>query len=299
MFLQRKNNNKLMAPQEHAPSFAADSITDKEFAKFAALIFQESGINLTDRKKELLRTRSGKRMRQLGLRSFSEYYRAVTDDPSGSELVVLLDAISTNLTSFFREDRHFEYIERQALPRITERRNGTGARRLRIWSAGCSTGEEPYSIAIITAQYLHSHSGWDVKLLATDISTKALDTARRGVYRQERLRDIPQALLRTHFLKGRGPADGHYRVKPELQKMIVFRRLNLIQDAYPFRGTFDVIFCRNVMIYFDKPTQAALVNRLYRYLDPGGYLFIGHSESLAGVDTPFKFMQPTIYQKAV
>jgi chemotaxis protein methyltransferase CheR len=118
------------------------------------------------------------------------------------------------------------------------------------------------------------------------------------VYRQERLRGVPQALLRTYFLKGQSQASGHYRVKPDLQKMIVFRRLNLIQDAYPFRGMFDIIFCRNVMIYFDKPTQAALINRFYRYLEPGGYLFIGHSESLTGVETQFKFKQPTIYQKA-
>lgn len=270
-------------------------LSDAEFQAFSDLVYKKAGINLHAGKKELVRARLAKRLREDGFDSFGEYYQFVINDETGDELVQLLDSISTNLTNFFREPKHFQFMVQVFLPEISRAAAKKG-RRLRIWSAGCSTGEEPYSIAITVLENMPDLEQWDVKILATDLSTKVLATARRGIYPFERLADISPEVLRRWFQKGQGDWAGWFKVKDQVKRLIVFRRLNLI-EPFPFQRSFDLIFCRNVMIYFDKKTQADLTARLHQVLADGGYLLIGHSESLTGVNQAFNYIQPTIYRK--
>jgi len=271
-------------------------LSDSEFQAFSDLVYKKAGINLHAGKKELVRARLAKRIREDGFESFGEYYHFVINDETGDELVQLLDSISTNLTNFFREPKHFQFMAQVFLPEIKHVALKKGGRRLRIWSAGCSTGEEPYSIAVTVLENLPDFDRWDIKILATDLSTRVLQTARQGVYRAERLADIPQEVLRRYFQKGRGDWNGWFKVKDQVKRLVVFRRLNLVEPL-PFRKPINLIFCRNVMIYFDKNTQTDLVARLYQVLADGGYLLIGHSESLTGVSQTFHYIQPTIYRK--
>jgi len=267
-------------------------LTDEEFKSFKDLIYNKCGICLHEGKKELVRARLNKRLRQTGIKSFSEYYRYLTHEDNGNELVVMLDAISTNKTSFFREIKHFDFLKEKVFPRYA---SGEYGRRLRFWSAACSSGEEPYTLAISLLEHFGS-SNFDIKILATDISTKVLGEAQRGVYTSDKIEDIPNPLIRTYFQQGRGRQQGFYRVKPNLRDLISFKRFNLM-DKFPFNTVFQFIFCRNVMIYFDKKTQERLVNKFHQCIIPGGYLMIGHSESLTGVNHPFKYIQPSVYQK--
>lgn len=266
-------------------------ISTDEFLRFRTLIYDESGISLSDQKKSLLASRLSKRLRDLGLGTFSDYYEKVTDDPSREEFTRMLDLISTNKTDFFREPKHFEFLRDRILPELTQ------SKRVRIWSSASSTGEEPYTIAMTLYDGVQNPSQWDFKILASDLSTRVLAKAAAGLYDEERVRDVPPDVVKRHFLRGRGESEGMLKVKPHLAEMIRFRRLNLMDDHFPIKSPLDLIFCRNVMIYFDRPTQEKLVNKFYRYLKPGGYLFIGHSESLQWVTHPFKSLAPTIYQK--
>jgi chemotaxis protein methyltransferase CheR len=267
------------------------SITTDEFQRFRTLIYDESGISLNDQKKSLLASRLAKRLRDLDLKSFSEYYKAVTEDPTREEFTRLLDLVSTNKTDFFREPKHFDFLREQILPGLED------VKRIRIWSSACSTGEEPYTIAMTLYEGVQNPEQWDFKILASDLSTRVLAKAASGVYDEDRFRDVPPDVLKRHFLRGRGEQAGLYKVKPHLADVIAFRRLNLMDDRFPIKNPLDLIFCRNVMIYFDRPTQEVLVNKFHRYLKPGGHLFIGHSESLQWVTHPFKSVAPTIYQK--
>ena len=272
-------------------------LRDAEFRDISRLVFERAGICLGDHKKDLVRTRLQKRLRALSMGSYGDYYRYVTSEPDGAEeLIHLLDAISTNKTDFFRENQHFEFLQAEALPKLLLTREKE-QRRLRFWSAGCSSGEEPYTLAMVLSKAIPNLRAWDLRILATDISTRALQRATEGRYNADQIAGVP-AMMRSEFLTsiGAGP-DKTYLIKPELKDFIAFRRLNLMDDQFPFQGRFDVIFCRNVMIYFDKPTQERLVNKFHHYLAPGGYLFIGHSESLAGIQTPFRYLRPTIYRK--
>jgi chemotaxis protein methyltransferase CheR len=273
-------------------------LTDREFQLFRSLIFEKSGITLNDGKKELVRTRLGSKLRKGGFGSFKDYYNHVLDDRTGEELVTLLDAISTNLTSFFREINHFHYLRNHIIPEIMERKKNDSDKEIRGWSAGCSSGEEPYSLAFTLADILRGERGWDVKLLATDISTKVLGRAARGVYTEEQGKTVPKDMASRFLDKMVDDGDRLYKVRPEIKSLIQFKRFNLMTPSFPFRRGFDFIFCRNVMIYFDKPTQQTLVNKFYGSLSEGGYLMIGHSESLTGVQHRFKYMQPTIYKKS-
>ncbi|CUQ67262.1 CheR family methyltransferase [Candidatus Nitrospira inopinata] len=267
------------------------SITRDEFRRFQKLIYDESGIALNDQKESLLVSRLMKRLRELGVDTFSEYYEKVTGDPTGEEFTKLLDCVSTNKTDFFREPRHFAFLREQILPQLER------DKRVRIWSSACSTGEEPYTIAITLYEGVRDPAQWDFKILASDLSTRVLARAASGVYEEERLRDVEPAVLRRHFLRGRGEREGLFKIKPHLASVVRFRRINLMDDQFPIKTPLDVIFCRNVMIYFDRPTQEQLVNKFHRYLKPGGYLCIGHSESLQWVRHPFKLVAPTIYRK--
>lgn len=271
-------------------------LSEKEFQAFSDLVHQKAGINLHSGKKQLVRARLATRIRSLKLGTFSQYYDYVINDHKGDELVLLLDSISTNLTQFFREPKHFDFMAEKFLPELAAARLKSDQRQIRVWSAGCSTGEEPYSIAITLLDNLSSFTGWDIKILATDLSTRVLGVARQAVYAEERVRDIPSATMRKYFQAGRGDWSGCFKVKDAVKKLVVFRRLNLM-DPLPFSNPMDLIFCRNVMIYFDKKTQGELVDRLYQSLAKDGYLFIGHSESLTGVKHSFKYVQPTVYRK--
>ncbi len=273
-------------------------INDKEFSLFQRLIYNESGINLTPAKKELLKSRLMKRLRERSLTSFKEYYQYVTEeDTTGEELVSMLDCISTNLTEFFRESAHFDFLSKKVLPVLSENKRKKREKKIRVWCAGCSTGEEPYSISMILSECLEQLSGWDIKILATDLSTRVLKKATQGIYAKDRLRGIPLQMLNTYFKRGEHNLKDCYQIKDFLKNLIVFRRLNLTDETFPFKGQLDFIFCRNVMIYFDKQTQSKLVAKFYKHLAPDGYLFIGHSESLAGTETRFRYVRPTIYQK--
>jgi chemotaxis protein methyltransferase CheR len=270
-------------------------VSEQEFTRISDMVYQHCGINLHDGKKELVQARIARQMRVGGFQTAGDYLEYVLADASGEKFSELIDALSTNLTSFFRENQHFEHLAGRFLPGLIERRRKQGRRSIRAWSAGCSSGEEPYTLAIVLAEALGADSGFDVKLLATDISRRVLATARAGVYDESRIETIEPRLRCRYFTDG--PKPGSVRVIPQLQKMIRFNYLNL-QESWPFSGPFDFIFCRNVMIYFDKPTQERLVNRFHDCLACGGLLFTGHSESLTGVKHPFAFVKPTIYARA-
>lgn len=275
----------------------AIDLTDREFQLLRALIFEKSGITLNDGKKELVRTRLGSKLRKGGFASFKDYYNYVVNDRTGEELVTLLDAISTNLTSFFREINHFNYLRKHIIPEVMERKRHDSPKEIRAWSAGCSSGEEPYSLAFTLSDILRGDRGWGVKLLATDLSTKVLARAAKGVYTGEQVKTVPKEMASKFLDRTAEDGDRLYRVRPEIREMIQFKRFNLMTPTFPFKRGFDFIFCRNVMIYFDKPTQQVLINKFYGSLSEGGYLLIGHSESLTGVQHRFKYMQPTIYKK--
>ncbi|MCK4303562.1 MAG: protein-glutamate O-methyltransferase CheR [Candidatus Eisenbacteria sp.] len=277
-----------------ANPFAPTSLTEAQFHKISELVKRLAGINLHVGKMQLVKARLNKRLRDLGMTSFAQYLAFLEDDKSGNELVSMLDALSTNLTNFFREPTHFDYLRTTILPRILQ---SGKSRRIRVWSAGCSTGEEPYTICITLLETIPNMGLWDVKILATDLSTQVLKRAAQGVYSEARFEGVPRAVVHKYFdkVKSDGP-ETNYQVKGVLRQLVTFGRLNLM-EAWPMTGPFDVIFCRNVMIYFEKPTQAKLIQRYYDLLCPGGVFFLGHSESLTGTNHRFKYIQPTIYEK--
>jgi chemotaxis protein methyltransferase CheR len=269
---------------------AADDLTSAQFARVASLVRHVAGIDLRPGKEGLVRSRLASRLRALGIDSFDDYLARLDADASGAELVLLLDAITTNKTSFFREPEHFRILQDEVLPDFAARTTG-----LRVWSAGCSSGEEPYTTAIVLREALDARRFADARVLATDLSTRVLARAREGVYAEELLADVPPQLVARHFgPSGRG--ERLVRVADETRACVRFARLNLM-SSWPMKGPFDVIFCRNVMIYFDKATQERLVNRFASLLAPGGWLFVGHSESLSGIDHPLRYVQPAVYQK--
>jgi chemotaxis protein methyltransferase CheR len=256
------------------------------------LIYDRCRIKLHDGKEALIKARLGKRMRHHGIASFGEYIAFLHTRADEGEFTKVVDALTTNFTNFLREADHFDFLVAQALPQVLAR----GQRSFRVWSAASSSGEEPYTIAMYLAEHYPATEGWDWRITASDISTKVLDAARRGVYAEDRVRTIPLDRLRRHFLKGTGQWQGHYRVKPALAERVTFRQVNLI-EPYQHPQPFEVIFCRNVMIYFDRPTQEQLVTQLCRFLVPRGYLLIGHSESLNGLNVPARCLKPSIYQR--
>lgn len=270
-----------------------ESISDEEFNLFRKMIYQEAGINLTDMKRALLQARITRRCRELSINSFRAYYDYLRDNYE-SEKFHFINAITTNKTEFFREKRHFEFMNEVVLPEF----ENSGRRELKIWSSACSTGEEPYTIAITLMEYFKNRKKPDIKILATDIDTNVLETARNGVYRKELLGDVEGDLLKRYFYRGTGDKEGTFKVKESLSELIHFRRLNLMDSSYPMKGTFAVIFCRNVIIYFDKETQKRVFKTMHRYLDEDGYLFLGHSENITSITRDYRIIGSTIYSKA-
>ncbi|HEY2682268.1 MAG TPA: protein-glutamate O-methyltransferase [Steroidobacteraceae bacterium] len=266
-------------------------LSDSDFRRLRDLVYAKTGIALTDAKRELVYGRLARRLRKLQVKSFAEYCDLVeSGDPL--ELQELTNAITTNLTSFFRENHHFEQLARDILPEVERQRAAT--RRIRVWSAGCSTGEEPYSIAVILRECLGHLRDWDVKLLATDIDSKVLAAAADGRYPGERFRGMaPQRL--KYF----PPCDEEHEFRgasDELKSLATFKRLNLL-DPWPMKGPFDIVFCRNVIIYFDKATQRTLFERMAALQEPGSWLFIGHSENLFNVTDRYRLVSRTMYQR--
>ncbi len=273
------------------------TMTAHHMDAFCDLIYDECGISLTRKKKVMLASRLFKRLRATGYADYEEYYNYVKS-PEGhrDEMVSLIDAISTNKTEFFRENKHFDFLKTTGLSRLVRSSRFRTHGRLAIWSAGCSTGEEPYTLAMVLSDFFSSRRG-DFSILATDISSKVLKHAHRAVYHKEVVEPVPIILRHKYLMQGKGDRKGHYRVVPELREKVEFRRLNFIDADYGLRTPMDIIFCRNVIIYFDQETRIRLMRKFYKQLVPGGYLFLGHSETLTGISNQFDTIAPTIYHK--
>ncbi|MCL6620823.1 MAG: protein-glutamate O-methyltransferase CheR [Syntrophobacterales bacterium] len=290
----QSQGSSLLGRSEAVAPGAVPPLSGREFDLIRELVKRHAGISLGEQKRELVQARLGKLLRERGLASFRDYYRLVTADGSGAELTRLLDAISTNQTAFWREPAHFEFLLRELLP--AWHREGRSRRGLRFWSAGCSTGEEPYTLAMVLWEALPEAEARQSTILASDLNTQVLASARRGIYPGERLTPLPPEWRRRYFLRGVGRWEGYVQVKPQLKEMVHFFRHNLT-GPLPFTDGVEVIFCRNVMIYFEKETQAEVIGKFYQGLTPGGYLFIGHSESLCNLSHRFAYIRPTIYRK--
>jgi chemotaxis protein methyltransferase CheR len=270
-------------------------LKDSEFEKISKLIYEQCGINLHEGKKELVKARLGKRLRECNYKSFRDYCHFVTTNEGKDELIAMIDSISTNLTSFYREESHFVRLQ-VIVSSILDKASARGSvPKFNVWSAGCSTGEEPYTIAI-TIKEAAKMRQLDARIFATDISTKVLQVAEAAIYPKERIKKIATPVLGKYFQIGTGNSSGYYRLKKDIKDMVTFQRFNLM-DKFPSEANFDVIFCRNVMIYFDKPTQTQLVNKYYSSLKKDGYFFVGHSESLNALKHSFKYKEPSVYQK--
>jgi len=263
----------------------------EEFNTIAQLLYRESGINLGPGKDSLVKSRLSKRLRSLGLSEFSEYLDHLKADRSGQEVRMFVESLTTHKTSFFREAAHFEFLRREVLPKWISEKT-----KVRIWCAGCSSGEEPYSLAMMLREDYPGLDRNKVQILATDISSEIISKSREGRYSMDAVRDVPPALLKKYFRPIDADGVRRYEVTNPIRDLVAFARMNLMSQ-WPIKGLLQVIFCRNVMIYFDKRTQRALVERFVDLLDTGGYLFIGHSESLTGVTEDLRYVQPAAYQK--
>jgi chemotaxis protein methyltransferase CheR len=267
------------------------ALTDRELDHIVRLVYERSGIALHRGKRALVVARLHKVLKAGGFTSFADYVRHVERDHTGHELSVLLDAITTNHTSFFREDEHFDYLAAHVVPPLA-----AADRPVRVWCAACSTGQEPVTLAVTLMEALPQAQHRKIRLLASDISTRALRTAAAGVYPMRVAAGVPQAILKGYFERGLGADAGKVRVQAHVRRAVEYRRLNLI-EIDDLHETFDVVFCRNVMIYFDKAVQQRVVSMLERHLAPGGFLFIAHSESLNGLSHALKWMSPAVYQR--
>lgn len=271
-------------------------LSQGDFEQLSSYVYQQCGINLTPPKRVLLEGRLQKRLQSLEMKSFMEYYKYVKSSAGRGELVHMLDSVSTNKTDFFREPGHFNLLRDHILPGFKKM---NPSRPLRIWSAACSTGEEPYTTAMVLQDAVEKLGDLNYEILATDISSKVLKHAANAVYREDRIADVPMDFRKKYLLKSKDPKKGLVRIIPTLRKKVRFQRLNLMESEYLslIKRPQDLVFCRNVLIYFDKPTQQNVVRKLVECLNPGGYLFIGHSESLFEMDLPLKQLMPATFQK--
>jgi chemotaxis protein methyltransferase CheR len=272
------------------------TITPQEFLNFQTLIYQASGIWLSSAKTALLVGRLSKHLRRLGLRSFTEYFRVVCEDQH--ECTQMLDTISTNETRFFREPDQFSFLEQRILPHwVAAAYAGNRGRKVQVWSAGCSTGQEPYSLAMTLQHHLPPSAGWDIEIVATDLSTQVLEKARAGTWDLEKSKEIPDQYLKAFMLRGYGEQKNKMKAGPEIRSLIRFFQLNLNDAKYPVYGKFDLIFCRNVLIYFDLETRTRVIQHLLEHLSQDGFLFVGHAESLHTMSGVLRRVVPTIYTR--
>jgi len=273
-----------------------ESLSARDFARLCDLVYREAGIALGPEKKTMLEVRIKRRLKVLELGSYGEYCESLFAlQGYKAEIPHLIDVVTTNKTDFFREPRHFDYLTATALPDLLAR-DRTG-RPLAVWSAGCSSGEEPYTLAIVLSEYAETHPGFRFRILATDISTTVLAKADRAVYAGEVVAPVRADLRRKYFLRSRDPSSSQVRVVPELRRLVEFRRLNFMDADYGIAERFDAVFCRNVIIYFDRPTQERILGRLAYHLEPGGYMFVGHSETLHDMDLPLAPVAPALYRR--
>lgn len=274
-----------------------DGLSNSDFERLRDLIYSESGINLSSDKKTMVEIRIKRRLQNLGVGTFAAYSNYVfTREGKDRELVELIDVITTNKTDFFRESAHFDYLVAKALPELAARKGAN--RKSLIWSAGCSTGEEPYTLAMVLSEYSEGLPGFGFRVLATDICTAVLDKAALGIFKSEVVGPVPQNLRKKYFMRSRDPQSNLLRVVPEVRALIEFRRVNFMESDFGISDLPEIIFCRNVIIYFDRPTQIRFLEKLTRHLAPGGYFFAGHSESLQGMDLPLVPVAPAVYRKA-
>lgn len=269
-------------------------ISEKEFLRLRNLVYEEAGIWLSQAKTALLVGRLAKRLRHHGLKSFKQYYDLVINSPE--ERIQMLDALSTNETRFFREPQHFELLKSVIFPKWAEEAaTGRRGRKIRVLSAGCSTGQESYSLAMVLLDRFPAASGWEIEIIATDLSTRALEIARTGIWPAAKVDEIPSYYLKAFMLKGFADQAGKMKAGPEIRSIVRFFRMNLNEPAYPLTGKFEMIFCRNVLIYFDQRGRERVVRRLASFLSPDGYLFLGHAESLHAMSDRLRSIIPTVY----
>lgn len=272
-------------------------LSDKEMELFRELIYEECGIELKDAKRSMMSSRLYKRVRLLGLESFQDYYHHLQNAKDDiDEIVSLINVITTNKTDFFREPAHFEILRTKILPELVSSPEFKKSGTINCWSAGCSSGQEPYTLAMVLDDFFSNRDG-KFSIIATDISTKVLLEARNAVYTREVVTPIPGMYKNKYLMTGQGKYQGMYRIRPELRNKIKFGRLNFMDDDYNIDTTMDLVFCRNVIIYFDWQTKIDVITKLYNQLRPGGYLFVGHSETLNGVNLPLEKVIPTVFRK--
>ena len=271
-------------------------MTDAEFSRFGNFIQNHCGIKMPVSKKTMLQGRLQKRLRTMKLSSFSAYADFVfSAEGRKAEIFHMIDAITTNKTDFFRESRHFDFLSKVVLPEIVHPPEGAARKQLKAWSAGCSTGEEPYTLAMVLSRFTESHPSFHFSILATDISTKVLESAHLGIYSEEKIEPVPLAFRQKYLLRNKERPV--VRIVPELRSSVKFMRLNFMDNDFAIREMMDIIFCRNVIIYFDRLTQERILQRICRHLAPHGYLFMGHSETLNGMDLPLTQVAASIYRR--
>ena len=280
----------------NSPSLPA-VISEKSFRRLREIVYKESGISMSDQKRIMLSTRISKRLRATGFTTYEDYIDHISD-PSvrGTELVRMIDAVTTNKTDFFRENHHFKFMTQTLLPQMNRMYSFTRENPLRIWSAGCSSGEEPYTISFVLSEFFGGNSEL-YRITATDLSTRVLQKAIRAIYTDDVVSDVPKKLKHKYMMRGAGEWSDHWRVRPEIRRTITFGRLNFIDERYGFEKRFHIIFHRNVMIYFDRDTRSSIVAKLAGNLHDEGYLFIGHSETLHQISNDFRLEAQTIYRK--
>ena len=288
-------------PSQVSPATAwslecSQAISPQEFALFQHLIHSESGVFLPESKRPMLVRRLRRRLKARGVSSFTEYYELVSGR-GGEERVRMLDCVLTNETSFFREARQFDYLREEIVPRLRRlARTGSRPRSVRAWCAACSTGEEAYSLAMVLHDALPPSEHWTIEVCASDLSTRALESARRGVFPLTQATEVPQRFLKSYMLRGKGAQDGRMKIAPEIAGLVSFSRINLIAEPIPAQGPYDLILCRNVLIYFDTETKKRVIEGLLRHLASDGYLFVGHAESLATLRTRVAACVPMVYR---
>ena len=274
------------------------AMSERTFKRLSELIHTQCGIKMPPSKKVMLEGRIRKRLRVLGMNSIEQYCEFLLSEKGfENELVHAIDVVTTNKTDFFREPGHFEFLLDEGLPELVSTRGWGMRKRLNVWSAGCSTGEEPYSIAMVLREFANRYQNFTFSILATDISTKVLDAARAAVYDEARVEPVPMAFRKSYLLRSKDRSKKQVKIAPELRALVKFRRLNFMEEDFGISEPVEIIFCRNVIIYFDRPTQQRLLSRFCSLLTPGGYLFMGHSETLNGMDLPLINLGTTVYKK--
>jgi chemotaxis protein methyltransferase CheR len=270
-------------------------MSDELFKTFADFVNSELGIKMPEKKHVMLESRLRKRLRALNITTFEEYHDLVfSDEGMQEEVFNFLDVVTTNKTDFFREPRHYGYLKEKVLPIVLKE---NGSRPLRIWSAGCSTGEEPYTLGIVLSEYGREKGKFDFNILASDVSTDVLCRAQEAIYREDRIDEVEESIKKRYFLRSKERNSKKVRVVKELRDLVTFKRVNFMHDDYEIEDTQDIVFFRNVMIYFDRPTQQAVINSICKHLRPGGFFFLGHSETLMGVKVPLESFMPTLYRR--